>query len=350
VKAVGGAPRVAHLAVVPVLRSSVLERNGDSVELRYRRIGEDIEPSLLSPRVRQAGMARLALELVRRPPAVLELPEPMWFREWPRTLLLGLVARARTRSRVVTYAIENLPVSESLTPARLGLPGIVVRIVRRAWELSTFVVHDVAFGTRASQANYARATSAARGWSGPLLPEQISTCDCWDPGVAARPTVLFLAELTERKGIDDLLRAWELAPTDGWTLQLCGFGEGSGRVQAWAQDVENAHVELRPSRARIHELLRQASVVVLPSVGVPGWREQVGLSLLEGAAHGCRLICSSDSGASQEVARGSGCVVPPRDAAALAAALEEAIAAGPCKGDIARRVDSRRAFEAWARR
>ncbi|MCW2671730.1 MAG: glycosyltransferase [Frankiales bacterium] len=339
------------MALVPVLRSSVLERNDGRVELRYLAVGPDVDPALPMAGVRPTSVLGLARELLLHPPDVLELPEPMWYRAWPVALLAGLLARLRRRSRVVSLAIENLPVHEGLSSARTHLPHLLSRLMRATWGFSTLVLHDVAFGTVAARRNYAAGVPRTfRRWTAPVIVERTATCDCWDGRAEAEPVVLFLAEFAPRKGVHVLQEAWGQLPPHCWTLHLCGFGEGLEDLRRWALERSDVRLETSPPRARQHELLRRSSVVVLPSVPVPGWREQVGLPLLEGAAHGCRLICSDSSGAASGVTASGGAVVRSGDLSALTRALEQVTSSPAGKTAAAtRQDDSRRAFELWAR-
>jgi glycosyltransferase involved in cell wall biosynthesis len=300
---------------------------------------------------RATSVLGLARELLLHPPAVLELPEPMWYRAWPVALLAGLLARLRRRSRVVSLAIENLPVQEGLSSARTHLPVPLSRLMRATWGFSTLVLHDVAFGTVAARRNYADGLPRTfRRWTAPVIVERTATCECWDGGAEADPVVLFLAEFASRKGVHVLQESWGQLPPHGWTLHLCGFGEGVEDLQRWAQGRPDVRLETSPPRARLHELLRRASIVVLPSVAVPGWREQVGLPLLEGAAHGCRLLCTDSSGAADGVAASGGAVVRSGDVRALTLALAKVTSSPAGKATlVSRHDDSRRAFELWAR-
>ncbi|HEX8510411.1 MAG TPA: glycosyltransferase, partial [Propionibacteriaceae bacterium] len=45
--------------------------------------------------------------------------------------------------------------------------------------------------------------------------------------------------------------------------------------------------------------LRQSQVLVLPSQSNPGWREQIGLPIMEALAHGCSVVTTSDTGLAQ---------------------------------------------------
>ena len=285
--------------------------------------------------------------IVLSPPRVLELPEPCWYVEWPGALFLAILARLRGVT-VVSLAIENLSVWEGLADARLRAPKQVARLMRWLWRLSTRVLTDIAFGTPEALANYQQALGKfPRSWSAPVLVEHLATCRCWTPA-DARSRILHVAEFSYRKGLDVIERAWETQPSPGWHLDLCGFGDGLAAVQAWAQGREDVTVHVAPDRHEVHRLLAAASVIVLASRRVVGWREQVGLPLLEGWAHGCSLICTSETGLAALVAAEGGVVLAPEDPGALAQALSLITAAGPAKVTRPEVRDSREEFERWA--
>jgi glycosyltransferase involved in cell wall biosynthesis len=60
----------------------------------------------------------------------------------------------------------------------------------------------------------------------------------------------------------------------------------------------------------------------MPSVRLRGWREQIGLPLVEGLAHGCRVVTTTETGLAEDL-RGHPLVTltTPGDATALAEAL-----------------------------
>jgi glycosyltransferase involved in cell wall biosynthesis len=82
----------------------------------------------------------------------------------------------------------------------------------------------------------------------------------------------------------------------------------------------------------VHELLRTSAVVAMPSVRRPGWREQIGLPLVEGLTHGCRVVTTAETGLADDL-RDHPLVTftTPGDPASLAAGLRRAMA--PTNGD-----------------
>ncbi len=142
-----------------------------------------------------------------------------------------------------------------------------------------------------------------------------------------RPYILYLGTIEPRKGIPVLVRAWsELAAHRPETpdLVLAGaIGWGAGPILA--------SVERSPAAGRIHlagyvpardlpALLRSAELFVLPSES-----EGYGLPLAEAICCGVPSIASDDP-ALVEVAGGAALHVAVNDPAALASAMDRALA------------------------
>ena len=124
------------------------------------------------------------------------------------------------------------------------------------------------------------------------------------------------------------------------TIRLVGAPDPSnpasidaGTLAGWRRD---GVVELHPWTDDVPGVWRHAHLAVLPS-----YREGFGMSLAEVAATGRALIASDVAGCRDVVRDGvTGLLVPPRDAIALAEAIER----------LARDTDTRRRFAGMARR
>ncbi|MCU1691535.1 MAG: glycosyl transferase group 1 [Frankiales bacterium] len=270
---------MSYALYTPVLRSSHLERLSPLPGFRLLASGRhpDCDDAVLAAApfpVLLAGPDDLAADLRADPPDVLEVTEPLWLAEWPASLVL---ADAAPRALLCTYAIEVLP-----HPAPPG------------WER----LSAVAFGSAAAERAYAASCPGAP-WTSTVVEERRPRCtDCFPDGgdAVARPELVFAAEFSERKGIDLLTQAWDAARPAGWRLRLLGWGPRTAQVQEWAAGRPDVDVVVRADRAAVHDALRRAAGVVLPSRRVDGWREQIGLSLVEGLAHGCRLLTTDETG------------------------------------------------------
>lgn len=307
-------PARTYALYTPVLRSSHLERLAPEPGLRLLAAGRhpDCDDALLATTalpVLLGDLSELAADLRADPPDVLEVTEPLWVAEWPASLRLAGAAPA---ARLVTYAIEVLPSTSAPPPGRLAA-----------------VAYGSAAAARAYDASYPDA-----GWASTVAEERRGRClPCFGrpaaaaPAAPATPEVVFAAEFSERKAVDLLMTAWEQQSESGWRLRLLGWGPRTERVLAWARDREDVDVVVGAGRAAVHDGMRRAAVVVLPSVRVPGWREQIGLSLVEGLAHGCHLLTSDETGLAEGLRAAGHTVVPAGDAAALRRGLQAAMQA-----------------------
>jgi glycosyltransferase involved in cell wall biosynthesis len=314
------------ITICPELRSSVVERIDQSEEKPLQVIHwtrkSDLDPELArSPRIVEAGFWGTVQRCIQSDATVLELPEPLWVRYWPRSLAIAVTTRfarnllGRPRQTVVTYAIENLPALERLTVPHLDrwpaanrwFARAVAAVVRHS---ALRVLDAIAYGTAASRDNYADLLKDRDSLAEAVFPERLMRCmDCASgPGrkLGEDPVVLFLGELSERKGVPTLLHAWSESslPERGWKLLLLGDGPLRDHVSVAIENIPSAEVR-QPTRTELHHLLNRSRAVVLLSHQVPRWTEQVGLSLLEGEAHECSLIVTSVSGAAEELAQRS---------------------------------------------
>lgn len=143
---------------------------------------------------------------------------------------------------------------------------------------------------------------------------------------AGRPYVLHLGTLEPRKGLMDLLTAWDelmRRDPDGPDLVLAG-------ALGWHPRRLLARVASSPWADRIHRpgyvtdadarsLMRHSELFVLASEA-----EGFGLPLAEALASGAACV-ASDVPALREVAGGAALLVPPGDPAALASAMCDAL-------------------------
>jgi glycosyltransferase involved in cell wall biosynthesis len=141
-----------------------------------------------------------------------------------------------------------------------------------------------------------------------------------------RPYLLHLGTLEPRKGVQDLVAAFDALAGAHPDLELVLAGGIGWRSRPLVQSLATAASRGRIRRlgyvpdSAIPALLRRARVVAYPSL-----EEGFGLPALEALACGAPLVTTSDT-AMAEVANGSALLVPPRQPQALAAAIEAAIA------------------------
>ncbi|MEX2211324.1 MAG: glycosyltransferase family 4 protein [Gaiellaceae bacterium] len=141
------------------------------------------------------------------------------------------------------------------------------------------------------------------------VPETVGEPD--DP-----PHVLFVGRLSEEKGILEFLAA-----TEGLPRVIVGDGPLRSRVPDTVGWIP---------RERLSEFYARASVVCVPSR-----REGYGMVAREALAHGRPVVAAAVGGLVDAVRDGeNGLLVPPRDPAALRAAVERLLA----DGDLRRRL------------
>ncbi|MCW2607875.1 MAG: glycosyl transferase group 1 [Frankiales bacterium] len=320
----------SYALYTPVLRSSHLERlaplPGFRVLARDRH--PDCDDALLARApfpVLLAEPDALARDLAASPPDVLELTEPLWTAEWPAALRLADAAPA---ALLCSYAIEVLP-----HPAPQGWARLAA----------------VAYGSATAERAYATSCPSAT-WRSTVVPERRPRCpDCFSTGdhdVPAAAELVFAAELSERKGIDLLMAAWDAVRPDGWRLRVLGWGPRTEQVRGWAAGRADVDLVHRADRAQVHDAMRRAAAVVLPSRRVDGWREQIGLSLVEGLAHGCRLLTTDETGLAQDLGP-EHLVVAAGSQDALAQGLRALGPPPPAKRLPGDADDSRRQVQRW---
>jgi len=145
--------------------------------------------------------------------------------------------------------------------------------------------------------------------------------------IGAPVEILFLGQLSRRKGVHDLIEALDrpaLRDLD-WHATIAG---GGPQQDGFAADLARTGVADRVAmpgwvdRATTEHLLRTADILVLPS-----YAEGMAMSVLEGMAYGLCIICTP-VGALGEVIQPdrSGVLVEPGNVASLTDALTRSVA------------------------
>jgi glycosyltransferase involved in cell wall biosynthesis len=232
-----------------------------------------------------------------------------WLALFVPALLASFVRAARRVDADLLHA-HWLP--SGWVAARTGKPYIVqvwgtdVELARRAPRLARGVLRRARLVIAASTAlaESARALGAQDVRvipSGVDLPLEVGE-------EASPPEVLYAGRLSPEKGVEELVAA-----ADGLKLVVAGDGPLRTRVPDALGFVP--HGELQGLYAR-------AAVVACPSR-----REGFGVACLEAMAHGRPVVATDVGGLRDLVVDGeTGLVVPPRDPAALRAALDRLLA------------------------
>lgn len=308
-----------------IIRSAHLERlrNSDDEWILYTKKNYDLDTDLIEKNRRAVQISpwRLSKFLRANKIKVLEVNEPLMLPAWsvliPIFLLRMVSPFMRSSVRVTFYAIENLDPSANLA-RQLRIPIQVARIfTSMACRLAFRLTDRIVFGTEGSMKLYI----SKLGDYGQSLQLQ-SKYRLIDPlpapvqgieGKKVAGSVLFLGDLSKRKGITRLMAGWERLPSGhDLSLEIIGVGEELHKVSAWVQGHAEASLLVNPSRSVIHEALARAETLVLLSRTDYRWREQIGLPLLEGWSYGCNLI-STDATGIAGLLRQAGHVVLPED-------------------------------------
>ncbi len=127
-------------------------------------------------------------------------------------------------------------------------------------------------------------------------------------------TFLFAGGITQRKGIKYLLEAWRLVRRPGWRLQLLGaLPADTGPLRPYLDEVEWLG---RFPHAEVPARMASADVFVFPSLF-----EGSAVVTYEAMACGLPCIVTAEAGSVARHGR-DGLIVPARDVASLAAAME----------------------------
>jgi glycosyltransferase involved in cell wall biosynthesis len=207
-----------------------------------------------------------------------------------------------------------LPAVTTRKPFVLQLWGTDVELGRRARWAARRLVKRARLVLCPSQAlvEDARALGAREVRvvpSGVAMPEAVGPPD--DP-----PHVLFVGRLSEEKGVDELLEA-----TSGLPRVIVGDGPLRDRVPETVGFV---------SPGALGRYYERAALVVCPSR-----REGYGVVAREAMAHGRPVVATNVGGLADAVEDGvTGLLVPPRDPAALRAAVERLLADGELRSRL----------------
>ncbi len=150
------------------------------------------------------------------------------------------------------------------------------------------------------------------------------------------PRLLFVGNLSGRKGVPELLQALALPPLAALQAQLTLVGGGDlphWRAMAHGLGLgQRARFEGWADQPRVGQLLSQSDALVLPShdEGLP-------LAILEALAHGVPVVCTPVGEIPHVLTDGrQACFVPAGDAQALARTLAQLLADARLREDLAR--------------
>jgi glycosyltransferase involved in cell wall biosynthesis len=186
------------------------------------------------------------------------------------------------------------------------------------------------------------AEEAVRGFGVPrskieIVPNAVD--DYFSPGEGEGDYLLFVGTMEPRKGIDDLLAAWESLPRPRPRLVLCGGWGWKMRIPPRADVELTGYVD----RARLRDLYRHALAFVYPSR-----YEGFGIPPLEALACGAPVVATR-TGAIPEFASGAALLVEPGDRGALAEALAKVVGDAGLRRELRARGPERASIYRWER-
>lgn len=234
----------------------------------------------------------------------------------------AFAAAARSSGLPLVVSLHN-SVPRLAFPARLAL-GLALRKARRVLAVSDAVARSAAGLNLGERLVVVPNGIATERFAGERRP------DFADP-----PIVLTLARLSPQKDLPTLLEAAVAVP--GARFRIAGDGELRPEIERRiAERGLSERVTLLGRRDDTPELLADADLFCLSSID-----EGLSLAILEAMAAGLPVVVTAVGGTPEAVVDGeTGLLVPPRDPAALARALN-AVLADPARaralGDAGRR-------------
>jgi glycosyltransferase involved in cell wall biosynthesis len=140
------------------------------------------------------------------------------------------------------------------------------------------------------------------------------------PATLARPAIVTVCGMNRRKGIDELLEAFNEIGRRFPDVNLYLVGDGPDRVKF--EEIAQAS----PHVSRIHfegfKAIPQSYMLSADVFVLAARRESFGLVLIEARAAGCAIVATDTDGISEALDDGrSGVLVPPKDVPKLADAI-----------------------------
>ncbi|WP_314505830.1 glycosyltransferase family 4 protein [uncultured Microbacterium sp.] len=340
--------------VVPELRAAHIERftewaPGDAV--LYRATKWDLGARDLADGINRLTPQSLVKALRATGHVTVEIPEPLWMRELPVTIVTALTVRLvkRRNAQLVAYCIENNSIENLLGKLAWGKSSAARVVGAVVGSVFGSLLDRVAFGSPGAMATYARLPGLLRAPHKLILELPAPTLPL---ASAAEMDVLFVGRLEERKGVRPLLEAWRQieSQTDS-SITLVGDGPLRELVAEWAREspTRRTHVTHIEHNA-LRDTYGRHRILVAPSVRDGRWREQIGLPIKEGLSHGLTIVTTEETGLASWLTRANHTVVA--EVSSLPAALLAAIDAPLEPEDVVRSlppIDGRRSADQWMR-
>ena len=313
--------------------------------------------------VRQVTLRQVLRAVWQGRYATLEIVEPYAPSALPQSLAISLVLRlarlaGRPRTELVTYAIENADLVEKFS-AQFRLPRAMVRLILRTAVGSCYSsLSRIAFGTEAAEENYRELLGTAR-WSR-SAPERVvipglpaARENASQTAIPSEHRVLFLGAFDRRKGLPELIGAWpSIAGEDrDATLLVVGKGPMLDWVRGEVARLPRATLMVDPAREEIWSALSDSRVLFLLSQPAPGWKEQIGLPIVEALSVGLEVVASDETGIADWLLRhGHRVLSPAASVSEIAGAVVAALGSTRAREEIVNALpeqDGRLLADSW---
>jgi glycosyltransferase involved in cell wall biosynthesis len=213
--------------------------------------------------------------------------------------------------------------------------------VKTIASFNLFIGRSLAKAARVAAVSRVVAEEAVRGFGVPrnritIVPNGVD--EFFSPGDGTEGDyILFVGTLEPRKGVADLLAAWEALPEPRPRLILCGDAGWGARLRHRAGVEVTGYVD----RERLRALYRGAQAFVYPSR-----HEGFGIPPLEAMACGTAVIATR-TGAIADYAGDAALLVNPGDVHGLHDALAGLLRDAPLRRDLRARAAERASHYRW---
>jgi len=298
--------RPIHIKIFPELRAEHVDLSAHlhPCEVYYFEEKYDLGESVVPPQFFKKSTWGAVRGLIRSKAEILEVPEPLWVRVLPRTLVLvamwrlGGLVTGRKR-RVVTYALENNDLEHIIGGAHKAPAWLVAVVARLLGWVVTLAYDRIAYGSDGARELYAKLQFGERIEETTVLELPQPTAASASAGGASPSGFVFLGRLEARKGVLQLMRAWEAVEANTSTVSLTIMGDGPlmPAVVDWASErPERRLVVGWVDHAHVLEFVARSTILVAPSVPEGRWREQIGLPIEEGLSQGLTIVTTDQTG------------------------------------------------------
>lgn len=325
-----------HVRVLPELRSQQVKEGHQMTACHVLYFGEnfDLGDTEIPATYERVGVARGMMALFHSRSRVLEIPEPLWVRFLPVSILLVMAWKLgglaqRIPRFVVCYAIENNNVDDLIFGPR-RVPKVVRSFARRVLANYVSRTYDrVAFGTEGARVSYQPLIGNSR--LATIVTVELPTASAFSVGSTVPDGAVFVGQLEPRKGLKELMLSWPQVETMRPAARLTIVGDGAMRaeVSRWCSESPITRQFMgRLEHDDIPAVLAVNAVLVAPSIRWKRWREQVGLPISEALSMGLTVVTSDETGlAPWLVAQGHTVIAAHQLSTLLASAILKALSA-----------------------